>query len=114
MLLAQSAYEGKITSTAYNFGPKPESSAVTTNALLAHFLRQIDVKVFQANFPDEPDFRNLIVDSTKAKQDLGWEPLIASPIDLAKWTTDWYTNAKQEPWKITENLIAQYEKNING
>ncbi len=109
LLLGQRLLEGRAEiAEPWNFGPNPESN-LTVSALL-ETMQEVWPAVRPEIAPragDPHEAKLLMLDSTKARRILGWEPVWGIRQTLEK-TTDWY-RAQSETGKIvTAQQIEDY------
>lgn len=108
MLLAENLFVGnKDFATAWNFGPEDED-AKPVGFILDEIKQIWDEKVdWQIAAGEHPHETNLLkLDSTKAKNELGWKPKLSLP-EALKLTSDWYKSFKNK-----EDLIEITQKQI--
>ena len=114
LLLGHLLYtQGKAFAQGFNFGPRPES--VVTVAEVAKKVVQIygkgSVKVHKTDNLHEANL--LMLDITKAKKVLGWEPAYTAEQAIEK-TIAWYRRYYQGEKMVdfTINQIHEYEESI--
>lgn len=96
-------------STAFNFGPEPEDMLTVEN------LTQIFLERFgkttqyqqQENADAVHEARLLTLNSNKAKQQLGWRPLLDAKSAIG-WTADWYADKRSAAEKCREQINAYF------
>ncbi|MBA3829495.1 MAG: CDP-glucose 4,6-dehydratase [Taibaiella sp.] len=79
-------------SSAFNFGPHPHD-LLTVEELTKIFLQSFGKGGYK-NIPQEKPLHEaklLVLDSSKAKNLLGWEPRLDAA-EAIKWTADWYAD----------------------
>ncbi len=111
MLLAKGLYEGRLEfSGAWNFGPNDESlicvGDLVKNAIEIMGKGKMNIK--KDNLKHEAGILKL--DITKAKNSLGWKPVLNFEESL-KLTFDWYRNYyenKENSIKFTDNQIKYF------
>jgi CDP-glucose 4,6-dehydratase len=93
LLLAARMSEDPIQySTAFNFGPRPEDM-LTVEELTKIFLESFKDGCYQ-NLSVEGahhEAKLLLLDSSKAKKLLGWEPILDAKTAIS-WTAEWYAD----------------------
>lgn len=112
LLLAQKLYEcGHDYAEAWNFGP-PEEDAIEVSELAKHLTQAWGKGELQVEQPSTElhEARFLRLNSEKARQRLGWHPLLS--LDQAlDWTVRWYHEYYEQPRcarRITTNQIEAY------
>lgn len=96
-------------STAFNFGPEPEDM-LTVKALTEIFLERFGAQTqYQQNENPEAvhEARLLTLDSSKAKQQLDWRPLLDAKSAIG-WTADWYADKRPAAEKCKEQIAAYF------
>ena len=111
MLLAKGLYEGRIElSGAWNFGPNDESFVCVEDLVKSaiKILGKGEMIIEKDNLKHEAGVLKL--DITKAKNVLGWKPILNFEESL-KFTFDWYRNYyenKENSIKSTDNQIKYF------
>jgi CDP-glucose 4,6-dehydratase len=94
--------------TAYNFGPDPEDTK-SVEDLTRIFIRSFGKGSFQnmqiENAPHEA--RLLLLDSTKAQNELGWSPLLDAQKAI-EWTAAWYADRNRSASDKCQDQIGTY------
>jgi len=90
MLAERLVSEPKASPHAVNFGPQ-KASAVTVARLAELLAAEFGMPTGWEKMPGEhpPEAKVLTLDSTLAKRELGWQPLLAIEETIA-WTAEWY------------------------
>nr|WP_210261246.1 CDP-glucose 4,6-dehydratase [Enterovirga sp. DB1703] len=90
LLLAERALSGAPVSDAYNFGPGPEGEHDVA-ALLGHLAAGWGGKAAWRHdrSPQPKETRLLRLDTTRAREELGWHPLLPFG-EAVLWTAEWY------------------------
>lgn len=101
--------------SAWNFGPS-EADTVPVSALLEKFgttwkLPEIEI------VPDEhkPESKNLMLDSTKARKFLDWNPAWSLDVAVSK-TAEWYQtiyNNRSSMFDITRDQVSEYKSALS-
>lgn len=112
LLGAHQIKEGTAFNGAYNFGPEYD------DRLTVGELAEEAVQIWGSgtlSFEDEKNKPHeaglLMLDSSKAKMDLGWKPGFNSK-GAVKYTMEWYKSYKAQPKEFTMSQIKDYIKNI--
>lgn len=112
--LVDALLEGKVGSSAWNFGPPPENF-VTVGELAqmlasawgnsADLVYETDASVFEAPI--------LTLNSEKARRNLGWRDLLTLD-EAAEWTVEWSKRALsgESALEIVDDQIARYVERI--
>jgi CDP-glucose 4,6-dehydratase len=113
LLIAERAFEVEKVSSLinFNFGPDESLSVAKVLEVFEFELKQkIEVEFSRDTFP-EKSFLQL--DSSKAKNELGWEATM-SPIAAIKSTARWYRDflAGENAYEITMREITEYLEKI--
>jgi CDP-glucose 4,6-dehydratase len=113
MLLAEKLFEGKNEfATAWNFGPGDDASK-PVEFVLKEIEKNWDGDVnWKISHGDHPHETNILkLDSSKARGELGWNPILTLPESL-KMTIDWYRafRDKKDLVKVTSKQIEAYQK----
>ena len=98
-------------STAFNFGPEPEDM-LTVEALTQIFLERFGAQTQyqqQENPEAVHEAKLLTLDSAKAKNMLGWRPLLDARSAIS-WTADWYANKRPAAVKCKEQIDQYFNK----
>jgi len=99
--------------TAFNFGPD-ENDTVTVEDLTRIFIERFGRGSFenqqQANAPHEAKL--LLLDSSKAKQTIGWEPKLDARTAI-RLTADWYADRETPAYDKCMKQIKEYFGDIN-
>lgn len=109
LLAAKMTEEPKVLSTAFNFGPEISDEKTVEE------LTQIFLSVFnQPNAYQKAEIQNavheaklLMLDSTKAKQLLAWQPKLNAEKAI-RWTAEWYANKEQNAAEKCRMQIEKY------
>jgi CDP-glucose 4,6-dehydratase len=111
LLLAMELYGGNVKAVgAWNFGPEPE------NFVPVEFIVQKGIEILgRGSYKIIPDNEKreadtLKLDSSKAKEALGWRPVFTIMETLSR-TFNWYSNyyeKKASPQEITDNQIDEF------
>lgn len=102
---------GKGAPSALNFGPRSDATAVTvaelTRKLLVAFGQDTMFDLDGAEAPKE--MRELTIDSTVAKDTIGWQPCLTSEITI-QMTADWYSaqSSGADMTQFTDRQIETY------
>lgn len=94
LLLASSAHKENVCGQAFNFGPNAPYSVLEVVTALQRLMNCADLPPKILNEAKE-EIRDQSLDSQKAKQLLGWQPLFNLEEGLQR-TTQWYSNYFQE------------------
>ncbi len=102
--------------TGFNFGPD-EESCVTVGEILSSISKkwggikfQLDPLASQSS-PHEAHFLKL--DSTKARTELSWKPVLNFD-ETISWTADWYRTHQESKELLTLKQIAEFQKRMLG
>jgi CDP-glucose 4,6-dehydratase len=95
-------------STAYNFGPNP-GDMVTVEELTQIFVESYGKGNYKAFVEDGAphEARLLLLDSTRAKEHLGWLPILDARTAI-QWTAEWYADHHQSAHDKCMNQIKRY------
>ncbi|MDZ4083160.1 MAG: CDP-glucose 4,6-dehydratase [Bdellovibrionales bacterium] len=102
--------------TGFNFGPD-EESCVTVGEILSSISKKWDGIKFQVDplasqsSPHEAHFLKL--DSTKARTELSWKPVLNFD-ETISWTADWYRTHQESKELLTLKQIAEFQKRMLG
>ncbi|MCA9071966.1 MAG: hypothetical protein KDA84_23725, partial [Planctomycetaceae bacterium] len=101
----------------WNFGPS-DSSPLTVSEIAHRFVQSWGRgQVIEAETTAGPhEARLLQLDSSKARAELSWQPLLTTRERL-DWTVDWYKTWQQSPdevWNITSQQIQNMETKIRS
>lgn len=108
LLLGQKLLMGEKTrAEAWNFGPEPEGNRTVTEVLgkLSRHWKDIRWHLTDSTHPHEA--KVLYLDSTKARNLLGWQPVWNIDITLEK-TADWYRAWLEHNEVISRQQLADY------
>lgn len=99
--------------TAFNFGPNPAQCTTVQELcdMSAANWNKINIKIEKAN-PTMLESNILLLDSTKAKKKLNWEPLWDIKTSSKK-TIEWYKNYYEEKTISSKNCLTQYLNDLN-
>ena len=103
--------------SGWNFGPSAQDACNVRNLarlMAANWPRARIVEASQESGPHEA--RLLRLDSSKAAEHLGWQPLLSTPERVA-WTTSWYRAWQKQPaavWQMVEQQLAAYEERMRS
>lgn len=115
LMVAKKLYTNEITHGAWNFGPK-EESVVTVGKLMNIFKEKWDGGFYwltKQKDDNKKESNFLVLDCTKAKNELGWEPVldINQSISLV---IDWYKRYQhEEVYNLVTEQIEHYESILN-
>lgn len=113
LLLAQKMWnEPKIYSGPWNFGPN-EDSCVTVKSVVSQVIEHWDSGTYEIVPTPLHEAQLLKLDSTKAKNGLGWQPkwdLSKTVQELVKWYQLYYKN--EDMYQVTMRQIEDYERHI--
>jgi len=110
-LAAKMSEQPKEYSTAFNFGPNEEDMLTVeelTNIFIQQFGRGTYNVLQQEGAPHEA--RLLLLDSSKAKQTIGWQPKLDARTAI-RWTADWYADREHT---AHEKCMAQIKEYFGG
>jgi CDP-glucose 4,6-dehydratase len=114
LLLAEKALSAEPSRAAefdggYNFGPGPGSEQ-TVAALLTQFIAAwgADARWERDGDSHPHEARLLRLDTAKARETLGWEPLLDFE-QTTQWTAQWY-RALVDPADMTETTLQQVDR----
>jgi CDP-glucose 4,6-dehydratase len=97
--------------TAVNFGPDPKNF-ITVARVVEMLGAAFDdaVRWERAGGPHPPEAATLVLDSTLARQTLGWAPKLSIEETIG-WTAEWYRGWRQgaDLRRLTLDQIARYE-----
>jgi CDP-glucose 4,6-dehydratase len=117
LLVAAKLFSGDVkAATGFNFGPD-EESCVTVGEILSHISKKWNGIKFQVDplasksQPHEAHFLKL--DSTKARTELSWRPVLNFDETLS-WTADWYRTQQETKELLTLKQIAEFQKRMLG
>ena len=115
LLVAAKLLGGDVkAATGFNFGPD-EDSCVTVGEILSNISKKWDGIKFQVHpeashsQPHEAHFLKL--DSTKARKELSWKPVLNFDETIA-WTADWYRTHQKSGELLTTQQIAEFQKRM--
>lgn len=100
--------------TGFNFGPD-EESCVTVGEILSNISKKWDGIKFQVDplagksQPHEAHFLKL--DSTKARTELSWKPVLNFD-ETISWTADWYRTQQESKELLTLKQISEFQKRM--
>ena len=108
MLLGQKLLEGRQEyAEAWNFGPAPEGNR-SVEEVLTLLQRQWPELKWQQNQDPQPHESNLLyLDHSKAKCELGWQP-VWSLEQALQATADWYRQFQEQGAVLTGNQLTKY------
>lgn len=95
----------------YNFGPN-EAQPLTVKEIIVLAQETLSFEWNVASKDNSSEFHErhtLQVNSTRAKQDLGWNPKL-SQIEAINWTLEWYDRFNKDKIVSTKDQIEQYTK----
>jgi len=117
LLVAAKLLRGDVkAATGFNFGPD-EESCVTVGEILSNISKKWDGIKFQVDplasqsSPHEAHFLKL--DSTKARTELSWRPVLDFD-ETISWTADWYRTHQESKELLTLKQIAEFQKRMLG
>lgn len=121
LLVAAKLLNGEATAaTGFNFGPD-EESCVTVGEILSSISKKWDGIKFQVDAgslppasksqPHEAHFLKL--DSTKARTELSWKPVLGFD-ETISWTADWYRTHQESKELLTLKQIVEFQKRMLG
>jgi CDP-glucose 4,6-dehydratase len=95
---------------AWNFGPAADEE-ITVSALVAAFLARWGQPDYPVEYvaPPHREATTLRLDSSRAKETLGWRPLLA-PRAAVDWTADWYRRYLQNTDSAAALVDEQFER----
>lgn len=102
--------------TGFNFGPD-EEACVTVGEILSSISKKWDGIKFQVaslasqSSPHEAHFLKL--DSTKARTELSWEPVLNFD-ETISWTADWYRTHQESKELLTVKQISEFQNRMLG
>ncbi len=108
LLAAKMAENHTKHSTAYNLGPNPDDM-LTVEDLTKVFIESHGHGSYKS-FAEEGaphEAKLLLLDSSRAKEDLGWEPSLDAKTAI-KWTAEWYANDAQSAHEKCLDQIKAY------
>lgn len=112
MLAERLAMAPEAVPTAINFGPDPQET-LTVLQMTDRFGAVLGTAGawVQASGAQPPEPVQLALDSSLARDRLGWRPLL-SAADVIGWTADWYVGLRkgEDARRMTLAQIAQYEE----
>ncbi len=116
LLLGERLVNGDSTfASGWNFGPHAHDACnvrALARLMAANWPR---AAINEAPFESGPhEARLLRLDSTKAAEHLGWQPLLSTPERVA-WTLTWYRAWQKQPaavWQLVERQIAAFEERM--
>jgi CDP-glucose 4,6-dehydratase len=111
ILLAERLHRGATgAAAAWNFGPDIVELRSVAHVVEA-FKQQWDngLEVVASGGEKRPEERILMLDSTKARIDLGWRPLLDFA-EAIEWTVDWYKAWKQAPESARQSTMNQLQR----
>jgi CDP-glucose 4,6-dehydratase len=116
LLLGERLCNGEATfASGWNFGPAAHDACNVRDLARLMVVNWPRAKVVEAPQETGPhEARLLRLDSSKATEQLGWQPLLCTPERVA-WTTAWYRAWQQRPaavWPLALRQIAEYEERI--
>ena len=105
---------GKQPPLALNFGPRL-GEELTVEAVVECLARSFGVPLDRKSQPaaDMPEKQTLLLDSSLARQSLGWRPLLSVEEAIA-WTAEWFSEWKagKELTAITDKQLECYEAGV--
>ena len=108
--VAEAAFERADLPAAFNFGPDETQSRSVRWLADAMAARWGDGASWsQPREPHPGEARTLSLDSTRAREVLGWRPLL-SPDTAIEWTVDWYKSERD----LTAEQIARFMEKASG
>jgi CDP-glucose 4,6-dehydratase len=117
LLVAAKLLSGDVkAATGFNFGPD-EESCVTVGEILSSISKkwhgiqfQVDPQAGKSQ-PHEAHFLKL--DSTKARTELSWKPVLDFD-ETISWTADWYRTQQESKELLTLKQITEFQKRMLG
>lgn len=94
---------------AYNFGPEP-ADFKTVEEVTQLFLKtfaQPDAYKKEADKNAPHEAKLLMLDSSRAKSELGWQPRLAAA-EAVNWTASWYAGEKRAADKCKEQIDSYF------
>lgn len=111
LLLAKKQYEGEDLSEGWNLGPK-RASIVPVKQIVEMIIENFgsgDLEV-QEDKSGKHEAGLLSLDSTKAKEKLGWQPKLDIR-ETIRYVTEWYRDYEnKDPYQICIEQIKRYEE----
>lgn len=101
--------------SGWNFGPAPQDACSVrelARLIVANWPKAKILEAAQETGPHEA--RLLRLDSTKAAENLGWQPLLSTPERVA-WTTAFYRAWQEQPaaaWSMALRQINDYQERM--
>lgn len=111
LLAAQMTRQPAKFSKAYNFGPEP-ADFKTVEAVTQMFLQtfdQPDAYRSQAQQHAPHEAKLLMLDSGRAKTELGWMPRLSAE-EAVSWTAEWYASKSNAADKCKEQIGRYFSK----
>lgn len=112
LLLAKMLYKGRSDlSGAWNFAPQRQNS-IKVEALVKKSIKLAGRGEFEVKSDSgKPEMKTLLLDASKAKEHLGWKPLLDIDQTL-EWTFGWYRNyyGKNDMAKFTDEQVDSFMK----
>jgi len=106
LLLAEDLAAGQAMPAAFNFGPSEESELAVTEIITA-FERAFDTPLPWSHVSGAPpEASRLALDSTRARQSLGWQPRM-DRATMIRATADWYA-----AWRRGDDMPARCERDV--
>lgn len=95
--------------TAYNFGPEPADERTVEDLTKIFLTAYGGHGQYEAQInPEHPHEANLLMlDSTKAKQELEWQPRLTAE-EAIQWSATWYANRKTDARTKCQQQIEAY------
>lgn len=109
-MLAEKLYEQPAEyAEGWNFGPETDQAATVgqvADRIVEIYGRGSVEKAVDAKAPHEAKL--LTLDITKAKERLGWRPMLSLEETL-RWTAEWYRDYRsRDAWEIGQEQVRRY------
>jgi CDP-glucose 4,6-dehydratase len=109
MLVAEKLLQGeRWMARAWNFGPDLKS-CLTVEEILEYVQKYWKGFSFETTEAKHHEAKLLLLDSSQARRDLGWEPGLDVEESIL-WTLKWYQSFFKDKTVATERQIAEYLK----
>lgn len=109
LLAAKMTEEPQKLSTTFNFGPEitDEKTVEELTQIFLSVFNKRDAYKTMPNINAVHEANLLILDSSKAKQMLDWQPKLNAE-EAIRWTAEWYANKEQSATEKCKQQILQY------
>ncbi len=113
LLLGQKLYDDASFASAWNFAPEAENM-ITVKEISDRSIRMLGKGSYSVENPDKHETGILRLNASKAKNLLGWKPVLGIS-EVLEWTLDWYSAYYDggDAEKLTKDQIDRYLGMLN-